>query len=71
MFHLIQAGAALQSYLIRLIEDTNLCVIHMKRVTILPRDMQLVHGRSEEKQLNDFFLIHSVDVFIVDVIGFK
>ena len=47
-FHLIQAGAisalhgAVESYLIRLMEDINLCAIHTKRVTILPRDMQLV-----------------------------
>ena len=46
-FHVIQAGAvlalhnAVESYLIRLMEDTNLCAIHAKRVTILPRDMQL------------------------------
>ena len=46
-FFLIQAGAilvlheAVKSYLIRLMEDTNLCTIHTKRVTILPRDMQL------------------------------
>ena len=46
-FHLIQAGAILalhevaESYLIRSMEDTNLCTIHTKGVTILPRDMQL------------------------------
>ena len=46
-FDLIQAGTVLalhkaaELYLIRLMEDTNLCVIHMKKVTILPRDMQL------------------------------
>ena len=46
-FHLIQAGAILvlheaaESHLIRLMEHTNLCTIHTKRVTILPRDMQL------------------------------
>ena len=30
-----------EAYLVRLFEDTNLCVIHAKRVTILPRDLQL------------------------------
>ena len=53
-FHLIQAGAILalheatELYLIRLMEDTNLCAIHAKRVMILPRDMQLAwHIRGE------------------------
>ena len=32
---------ASEAYLIRLFEDTNLCAIHAKRVTIMPRDMQL------------------------------
>merc|ERR1712167_271187 len=39
------AVAALQeaseSYLVGLFEDTNLCAIHAKRVTIMPRDIQL------------------------------
>merc|ERR1711894_598039 len=30
-----------ESYLVGLMEDTNLCAIHAKRVTIMPRDMQL------------------------------
>ncbi|ESN92193.1 hypothetical protein HELRODRAFT_89804, partial [Helobdella robusta] len=30
-----------EAYLIRLFEDSNLCAIHAKRVTILPRDIQL------------------------------
>jgi histone H3/H4 len=32
---------AAEAYLIGLMEDTNLCAIHAKRVTIMPRDMQL------------------------------
>ena len=32
---------ASDSYLVRLFEDTNLCAIHAKRVTIMPKDMQL------------------------------
>lgn len=39
------AIAALQTasedYLVVLFEDTNLCAIHAKRVTIMPKDMQL------------------------------
>lgn len=32
---------AAESYLIGLFEDTNLCALHAKRVTIMPKDMQL------------------------------
>ena len=32
---------AAESYLVGLFEDTNLCAIHAKRVTIMPRDLQL------------------------------
>jgi len=32
---------ATEAYLVSLFEDTNLCAIHAKRVTILPKDMQL------------------------------
>ena len=32
---------ASESYLVGLFEDTNLCAIHAKRVTIMPKDMQL------------------------------
>ena len=36
-----------ESYLVLLFKDTNLCAIHAKRVTIMPKDIQLVwkiHG---------------------------
>ena len=32
---------AAEAYLVGLFEDTNLCAIHAKRVTILPKDMAL------------------------------
>lgn len=32
---------AAEAFLVRLLEDTNLCAIHAKRVTIKPIDMQL------------------------------
>ena len=38
---------AAEAYLVGLLEDTNLCAIHSKRVTITPRDLQLarrIHG---------------------------
>jgi histone H3 len=30
-----------EAYLVGLFEDTNLCAIHAKRVTIMPKDIQL------------------------------
>jgi histone H3 len=32
---------AAEAYLIGLLEDTNLCAIHAKRVTVFPKDLQL------------------------------
>merc|ERR1711976_244803 len=32
---------ASEAYMVGLFEDTNLCAIHAKRVTIMPKDMQL------------------------------
>jgi histone H3 len=34
---------ASEAYLVGFYEDTNLCTIHAKRVTIMPKDMQLAH----------------------------
>lgn len=40
---------AAESYLVKLFEDTNLCGIHAKRVTIMPKDIQLARKiRGEE-----------------------
>merc|ERR1712110_607033 len=38
---------AAESYIVQLFEDTNLCAIHAKRVTVMPKDMNLarrIHG---------------------------
>ena len=32
---------AAEAYIVGLMEDTNLCAIHAKRVTIMPKDIQL------------------------------
>ena len=32
---------AAEAYLVGLFEDTNLCAIHAKQITIMPRDVQL------------------------------
>jgi histone H3 len=43
---------AAEAYLVGLFEDANLIAIHAKRVTIMPRDMQLARRlRGEETQL--------------------
>jgi histone H3 len=44
---------ASEAYLICLFEDTNLCAMHGKRVTITPKDMQLaqcIRGEGERRK---------------------
>lgn len=44
---------AAEAYLVGLFEDTNLCAIHAKRVTISPQDMQLARRiRGEKNRFN-------------------
>jgi len=38
---LLAIQEAAEAYLVGLFEDTNLCAIHAKRVTIMPKDMML------------------------------
>jgi len=40
---------ATEAYLIGLLEDTNLCALHAKRVTIMPKDIQLARRLRGEK----------------------
>ena len=40
---------AAEVYLVRLLEDMNLCAIHAKRVTIMPKDIQLARCISGER----------------------
>ena len=40
---------AAEAYLIGLFEDTNLCAIHTKRVTIMPKDIQLARRIRDER----------------------
>ena len=42
---------AAEAYLVGLFEDTNLCAIHAKRVTIHPRDMELARRIRGEKSI--------------------
>ena len=39
---LLALQEAAEAYTVMLFEDTNLCAIHAKRVTIMPKDIQLV-----------------------------
>jgi histone H3 len=38
-----------EAYLVSLFEDTNLCAIHAKRVTIMPKDIQLARRLRGDK----------------------
>lgn len=40
---------ASEAYLVTLFEDTNLCAIHAKRVTIMPKDIQLARRLRGER----------------------
>ena len=40
---------AAEAYLVGLFEDSNLCAIHAKQVTIMPRDIQLERRICGEK----------------------
>ncbi|XP_025721020.1 histone H3-like [Callorhinus ursinus] len=42
---------ACEAYLVGLFEDTNLCAIHAKRVTIMPKDIQLARRIRGERAL--------------------
>ena len=61
---------AAEAYLVGLFEDTNLCAIHAKRVTIMPKDIQLARRIREERELrppadhrikNGFFQSHTLE----------
>jgi histone H3 len=43
---------ASEAYLVRLFEDTNLCAIHAKRVTIMPKDMILARRIRGDNTMN-------------------
>ena len=45
----LAAHEASEAYLVGLFEDTNLCAIHAKRVTVMPKDIQLAQRIRGEK----------------------
>ena len=49
---------ACEACLVGLFEDTNLCVIHLKHVTIMPKDIQLAcHIRGSTSGRGQIFLV--------------
>lgn len=46
---LIALQEASEAYLVELFSDTNLCAIHSKRVTIMPKDIQLARRLRGER----------------------
>jgi len=50
---------AAEIYLVQLFEDTNLCAIHAKRVTIMPKDIQLARRIRGESSGGSSFLTRS------------
>ena len=47
--HASRRNNSMQAYITGVFEDTNLCAIHAKRVTIMPRDMDLARRIRGEK----------------------
>ncbi|KAG2461372.1 H3 protein, partial [Polypterus senegalus] len=45
---------ASEAYLVGLFEDTNLCAIHAKRVTIMPKDIQLARRIRGERSVKEY-----------------
>ncbi|CAG2177823.1 unnamed protein product [Oppiella nova] len=48
---LLALQEAAEAYLTRLFDDTNLCALHAKRVTIMPKDMQLARRLRGEQAI--------------------
>ncbi|KAK2544228.1 hypothetical protein Q9966_002229 [Columba livia] len=48
---------ASEAYLVGLFEDTNLCAIHAKRVTIMPKDIQLARRIRGERELEEVLVV--------------
>ena len=55
---------AAEAYLVRLFEDTDLCAIHAKRVTIMTKDMHLARRIRGERSwlVNDLLYVLKTNV---------
>ena len=49
---------ACEAHLVGLFEDTNFCAIHTKRVTIMPKDIQLEFWKKNSIKGELYFLSH-------------
>ncbi|XP_057540816.1 uncharacterized protein LOC130818675 [Amaranthus tricolor] len=57
---------AAEAYLVGLFEDTNLCAIHAKRVTIMPKDIQLARRiRGERATPSSSNLVHPASFALI------
>jgi histone H3 len=54
---LLALQEASESYLVALFEDTNMCAIHAKRITIMPRDIQLARRIRGESRSMSFHIV--------------
>nr|XP_027803878.1 histone H3-like centromeric protein CSE4 [Marmota flaviventris] len=55
---------ACEAYLVGLFEDTNLCAIHAKRVTIMPKDIQLARRIRGERARSYLELVYLVTALV-------
>ena len=46
---LLALQEAAEAYLVALLEDSNLCAIHARRVTIMPKDIQIARRLRGER----------------------
>ena len=60
---------AAEAYVVSLMEDTNLCTIHAKRVTIMPKDAQVAHHIQGE-HLNTKSSSQQANLLTVGCVGF-
>ena len=49
--HASRRNNSMQAYIVGLFEDTNSCALHAKRVTIMPKDIQLARRIRGEREL--------------------
>ena len=56
---------ASEAYLVELFEDTNLCTIHAKHVTIMPKDFQLARHIHGERAWSNFIWHISIQTVVL------
>ena len=61
---------AAEAFLVSLLEDTNQCAIHAKRVTIMPKDIQLAHHIQGEHLWTWKSSLKQANLLLVGCVGF-